>query len=99
VTGTLLFADHRENLTIVRTGSENENTCERELNCLRTDMTALRPSNDPAANLTTALDSDTQLLASQAVPPILEARQPSNLPNASPNKVKENEPDVARCEK
>jgi len=52
-------------------------------------MTALCPSNEPAATRTTALDSETQALASQAVPPIREVGQTSNLPKPSPNMVTE----------
>jgi len=89
VTGTLLWADHLECLTAEETGSAYENICVNVLLCLRTDMTALRPLYEPAGTLTTALDSEIQELASQAVPPILEVRQPSNLPKASPNKVTE----------
>ncbi len=62
---------------------------------LWTDITALRALNEPAGNLTTALDSEIQELASQAEPPIVDFTLPSNLPKASPNKVTEYEPEFA----
>lgn len=79
-------------------GWEYEKTCVTMFVCFRTVTTALRLPNEPAANLTTALDSESQALASQAVPPTLDAMQPSNLPKKSPIKVKEYEPEVARWE-
>jgi hypothetical protein len=79
-------------------GSEYENTRVIMFDCLSTEMTALRALDEPAANLTTALDSETHALASHAVPPTLDARQLSNLPKASPNRVTEYEPEVARWE-